>query len=362
MNRGKPKIYDAIAKRLGARFQNLPNGTRLPSERQLVKEFGCTQLTIRRALRLLEQDNRIYKRPSIGSFAGPRPVELKNSGLVGFLFPDEDIFYYKLLAQMERSFFDMGLHPVVHITGSHPVKEDEILAYMTAHSVNALIAVPNCKCETSYLSLHIPVLFLDLFLEKSRIPYVASDDRSGAIAATEYLLKLGHRRIGCIGNAEDPSALRRIAAVRETLNAHDLPLPRNRIRLGGSTREWGGIAASELLQGKQRPTALFCCNDLTAAGVMRYAKGAGIPVPGELSVIGFGDTEVAEDLQITSVNQHPDRMAAAILKNLRLLLAGECVPHRTLIPTDLVIRTSCGTPSGGENREPKPDTYTRERP
>ncbi len=345
MNRGKPKKYDEIAKRLGSRFQQLPDGMKLPSERELVREFGCTQLTIRRALRLLEQDNRIYKRPSIGSFAGPRPVELKNSGLVGFLFPDDDIFYYKLLARMERTFFDMGLHPVVHITGSQPIKEDEILAYMTAHSVNALIAVPNCKCETSYLSLHIPVLFLDLFLEKSRIPYVASDDSSGAVSAAEYLLQLGHHRIACIGSTEDPSAQRRIAAVRETLNSNGLPLPRNLVKLGSNTREWGETATEELLHCKQPPTAIFCCNDLTAAGVMRCAKRSGIAVPGRLSVIGFGDTEVAEDLQLTSVNQHPGRMAAAILENLRLLLAGESVPHRTLIPTELVIRESCGTPA-----------------
>lgn len=345
MPRGKPEKYLGIASGIVELISRnkIRRGQALPSERKLALDFHCSQLTIRKALRKLEQENLIHKVPSIGNFAGPRSEPGNVPQLIGIVFPDDDIYYYRLLVRLERIFESLNLYPIIKLTNRIATREDEVLEFFCTQGVRAVIAVPNEQCAKRYEQLRCPVIFFDLFPEESQIPRVISDDFAGAVSAVEYLCALGHRRIAYIGSALDPSSRSRFDGYQTVLKKHGLEIDKKYIKNHSLTREWGIQAARELLELTEPPEAVFCGNDTAAAGVIRYCIANRIEIPAQLSVIGFGDTEIAEDLSLSSVSQHSDKLAAVISENLILLLTGREIPRETVIPTTLIIRHSTGS-------------------
>jgi DNA-binding LacI/PurR family transcriptional regulator len=101
--------------------------------------------------------------------------------------------------------------------------------------------------------------------------------------------------------------------------------------------------AAELLSLTERPTAVFAASDTQAIGVLEAARSLGISVPGELSVIGFDDIEVAAYLGLTTVRQplvESGRRGAKLL--LDLLAGRQVAPLRELLPLELIVRGTTG--------------------
>jgi DNA-binding LacI/PurR family transcriptional regulator len=351
MKRGKPEKYIALAIEIRQLIKSsrLKRNDALPSERKMAEQFQCSHLTVRKALRLLEAEKLIYKEPSRGNFVGPRPPQRHKSNLIGFIFPDDEIFYYKLFAQLEKSFSEAGLHPVVHLTHSIKEKEERILDFLNQANAEAIIAVPNPLCRDKYKTLDIPVIFFDLTIDKLNIPAIISDDYRGAISATEHLISLGHRHIAHIGGIYEHTSELRLQGYCDTLEKHQIALSNSLIKQQTPSREMGYYAAQELFKISTPPTAIFCGNDTIAAGVIRYLNLNNIKCPVDCSIVGFGNTAIAEDLNLTSNSQNSPKIADALRNHLRFILNGEMPPSETIIPTSLIIRESSGRPSGQFN-------------
>ncbi len=345
MNRGKPQKYQTLAREILKTAQNagLTDGRKLPSERVLAERFGCNHLTIRKALKLLAEQNRIHTLPGKGSYLGAG-TQVNASDRFGFLFPDDEIFYYRIFAEVERMAASNGLHPVVHLTGGSVQKEHELLDYFERSGVRVLIAVPNRECAARYRTLKIPLLTFDMHLPELEVPQIVSDDRSGAQEATEQLIQLGHVRIAHIGSEYDYTGEQRLAGFLSALHNHSVPCRKQLIRLNYPSREWGYHAARELFELKNPPTAVFCANDTIAAGVVGFCADRGLKIPEDLSIIGFGDTPTAEYLQLSSVSQNTGKMSGAICSNLSKLLKHEEIPPLTVIPTTFISRKSVQKP------------------
>lgn len=342
MQRGQPEKYIGIASkiRLFIKERHLKTGAALPSERKLAERYGCSHLTVRKSLRLLENEKLIHKIPSKGNFVGHRSIISPRKGLIGFIFPDDEIFYYKIFSELENKFNELGLHAIVHLTHNLKDKEDKILDFLEHCGALALIAVPNAQCLESYRKLTIPLLFFDLYLKELSVPYVITDDYQGATAAIECLLALGHRKIAHIsGNYDLTSRLRRQGYL-DTLAKNNLVPSPEYIKCHDPTREWGYYAARELFNSANAPTAIFCGNDTIAAGVFRYFNSQQIDVPGDCSIIAFGNTPIAEDLNFASVSQNSAKIIDALGSNLQIILKGNKAPQATLISTNLVLRGS----------------------
>ncbi len=355
MNRGKPQKYLSLSEEILAlaRELSLREGDALPSERCLSERFGCNHLTVRKALRVLAERNRIHRVPSRGSYFGPAPAPLRSSNRIGFIFPDDEIFYYRIFASVERVIASRGMHPVVHLTGGSEMRELELLDYFDCSGTLALIAVPNRLCADRYRKLNIPTLFFDTRLPDLDIPQVITDDSAGAFAATEQLILRGHIRIAHIGNEYDFTGEQRLNGFLDALRKHGLRPDRSLIRMRYPSREWGYHAARELFALPRPPTAVFCSNDTIASGVVNFCADKSLRIPADLSVVGFGNTQTAEYLNLSSVSQNTGRITGAICSNLELLLKGGRVPPLTVIPTSCISRASvadCAKPSRGRGR------------
>ncbi len=110
----------------------------------------------------------------------------------------------------------------------------------------------------------------------------------------EYLIGLGHRRIGLIAGPDGfRSAQERRQGFLDALHRHKLECTPELIAKGNYTFESGRAAAERLLENRPRPTAIFCSNDEMAAGALHAARQRDIDVPDRLSLVGFDDTAIA---------------------------------------------------------------------
>jgi LacI family transcriptional regulator len=125
---------------------------------------------------------------------------------------------------------------------------------------------------------------------------------------------LGHRRIGAVlGPSNTSTAQARESALRAALLAHGLPLAEADTRRVPYSADEGEAAATALLGGDDRPTLLFCGNDVVAYGVLNAAHRAGLRVPEDLSVVGFDDLPEASwpIIDLATVGYDIAGMAAA---------------------------------------------------
>ena len=148
----------------------------------------------------------------------------------------------------------------------------------------------------------VPVVSVTRHVEG--VDSVYSDDRAGARAAVEHLLALGHTRIAYVAGPDfDPNTIRR-QAYEQTMR--DAGLVPQVLRADDYTQEAAEHAAAELLDGPDRPTAVFAHNDLFALGVREAAYARGFTVPGDLSLVGYDNSKTARlhGIDLTSVDPH----------------------------------------------------------
>ena len=178
-------------------------------------------------------------------------------------------------------------------------------------------------------------------------PSVAVDDVAGGELATRHLVELGHRRLALIG--DPPPEFRfdrsrdRTRGYERALAAAGIEARADYVREGTRLPHVARAIATELLSLPERPTAVFAASDTQAIGVLEAARWLGISVPGELSVIGFDDIEVAAYLGLTTVRQplvESGRRGAELLLDA---LAGRRIPPLCeLLPLELIVRGTTG--------------------
>jgi len=246
-----------------------------------------------------------------------------------------------MLAAMAGS--DFALVPCA-IETANPVTE--LLAFLQAHSPAGVLLLPPLSEDESLAQL-CDALGCDRmsFAAAATDPAraVASDDRQAAAEAVGYLVSLGHERIGMItGPEESRIAQQRELGYLDAMADHDLDRGPALIATGDHSFQSGQAAAMLLLEVSPRPTAIFAANDEMAAGARHAAARKGIAVPEALSIVGFGDTPLAEQLSpaLTTVHVPFAEMALAAAARLIGAEGAESLPSR--FTPALVARGSAG--------------------
>ncbi|MCI1984348.1 MAG: substrate-binding domain-containing protein [Bifidobacteriaceae bacterium] len=173
------------------------------------------------------------------------------------------------------------------------------------------------------------------------------DNWSGGILATRHLIDLGHTRIGAItGPVDISSSIARAAGYENALKRAGItPDPSLMVR-GNYLSDTSYAAACKLLDMKNRPTAIFAFNDLSAVSLYKAAGERGIKIPEELSVVGFDDVFPAQYLspELTTVNQPFRAIARKAIEMILESRSGTLEEHTAILPTHLVVRGSTTVP------------------
>jgi LacI family transcriptional regulator len=181
--------------------------------------------------------------------------------------------------------------------------------------------------------------------EDARASYVDSDNLSGARMAVSHLLRLGNQRIATIaGPAGNTAAQDRRQGYLDALQARGYAVDDALIVRSDFTQAGGYEAMQRLLP--QQPDALFVASDTMAMGALQAIRGAGLSVPDDIALVGFDDLPQATmgDPPLTTVRQPIRRMGVLAAEMLiDGLENGAEAPRRVVLPTELVIRGSCGS-------------------
>jgi DNA-binding LacI/PurR family transcriptional regulator len=212
-----------------------------------------------------------------------------------------------------------------------------------------------------------------VFVDQDPVPGITSinvDDRSGARAAAQHLVELGHRRVGIVnvsvdgahGIVADPAGAawghpqrQRMLGWMDVLGpAGVVPAV---LQTASNSQDDASHEAQSLLTGEARPTAVLCFSDVLALGVIRAAERLGMTVPDDLSVVGFDDSVLARHSKptITTVRQDVagkgHLAAAALAAAIRHARTGSRTRARHhLLPTELIVRESTAPPPAGTRR------------
>jgi DNA-binding LacI/PurR family transcriptional regulator len=277
--------------------------------------------------------------------AAARTLVRRRSHAVGILVTDlRNLFLPELAAGLDPLLEERAYTTFV-VTGKHQQQTEEAaLAQLLELRVDGIV------CATARLgraalrqaAQSTAIVNLTRTPQVPRIDSVVGDDHLGATLVIEHLVALGHRRIAMIGDTEERAGADRIRGYRDAMRASG-SARYTRVVPGGFTEGGGNRAATELLRGPDRPTAVFVASDLAALGVLDAAAALGVAVPDELSVVGYDNTPIAalRHIDLSSVDQAAARIGAsaagALLERIahpdrraqRIVIAPALVPRGT---------------------------------
>lgn len=198
----------------------------------------------------------------------------------------------------------------------------------------------------------IPFVLIGRHPIHTDITYVDVDNRVSSRDAVLHLLRLGYKRIGTITGPQNMiGGLDRLAGYKDAFKARGL-VADNTLVVEGDFSEASGYAAMlELLP--QSPDAVFVASDMMALGAMRALREAGKRIPHDIALVSYDDMPFAArtDPPLTTVRQPINRAGFVAAETLMdLIRERESSPRRVLLPTELVIRESCGARLMSERR------------
>ena len=265
-----------------------------------------------------------------------------------------DPFIAEIVESIEDTAQRRGYSVILASCQSEP--EREIAAVEILHSKRVDGVIVASSRVGAYYQAHLERLRVPVVLVNSRSeqrgPYtfsVSVDNHHGGYLATRHLVDAGHRRIAYVSGAADHSDdLARMEGYRQALreagiDADPALLVPGTGRIGGGER-----ALPALLAPSDRPTAVFCYNDMTAVGLLRAARKKGVRIPRDLAVVGFDDIPLASFVvpSLSTVAQPKRRLGQRATEMVLDLLLGSRQAKGTLsnvtMQGTLTIRDSSG--------------------
>jgi len=278
-----------------------------------------------------------------------RSLRSHRTNVIGLvLFDIADAFSVQIMSGVDRLLKELNSYDLIVYSGvdsKRKLAEDRerrCVALMDNSITDGIIVVAPSAAAFANIS---PLVIIDPHNDTPGYPGVISENHAGALAATQYLTSLGHRRIGYIGGRPElQSSTQRLQGYTDGLMQVGLPLEPALVQAGDYTRQTGYLSAQKLLGLPKPPTAVFAANDASALGVMEAAREAGLRIPEDLSVVGFDNIPESAYFYppLTTVDQSINQMgylAAQLL--IRLINEGELENRNYTLPTRLVVRESC---------------------
>ncbi|MEV0345872.1 LacI family DNA-binding transcriptional regulator [Nonomuraea sp. NPDC050680] len=301
-----------------------------------------------------------------------RNLRQRRTGGMGLFVPDlTDTFYGQLAEGVLACARSAGEPVVLGSTGDDPEQEAELVGMLLEQSVDRVIAVPSGGAETwaPAIKAGMTVVFADRLPSDApfdtpsdrdsvsrgvsdlmlldglppasrgrplEVPAVLADDRAGIRTAVRYLRGLGHRRIAFLGG---PGHGRRVAAFREAVGA---PVDEDLVVFATGSRDSAYAAASGLFQSRPDLTAVVTGGNVLGEAAVLAARELDLRVPRDVSLVMYDDVPWAElcSPPLTVIAQ-PGRDIGYRAAEL-VLRAGSRRPRSVLLPTELIVRGSCG--------------------
>jgi LacI family transcriptional regulator, galactose operon repressor len=299
--------------------------------------------------RVLAAAEELEYRPS----ALGRALKLQQTHTLGLLITDiENPFFPEVVRAIEDAAHERGYAVLLCNATDDPGRELAYINLLLERRVDGIIVAASqvpARHAALLARAPIPVVLVNSEAPRSGLPSIASDNRGGGRLATEHLLSLGHEHIGHVtAPRANAAAALRLGGVRDALRA--VGLEGNLTVVEGDAHVAGGERATlELLDRAPLTTGVVCYNDLTAIGALRALRAVGCSVPGDFSVVGFDDIDLAKwtDPPLTTIAQQKREMGRWAFAQLADAPPegpsdGHAMATSRHLATSLVVRGSTG--------------------
>jgi LacI family repressor for deo operon, udp, cdd, tsx, nupC, and nupG len=276
-----------------------------------------------------------------------RNLRKKETNLIAVIIPCiSNPFFGSLVQGMEEVAVNKGYHVILCNTGEDATREVEYLRMLERKQVDGVIltALRNPLEEVKDYQSYGPIVLASEYVEDDSIPAVIIDNIKAAAQVTEHLIMKGHRRIGFINGPEHIILCRdRQKGYIQTLEKYEISVSHDLITSGDFTIKSGFEGTKQLLQLKERPTAIFAANDEMAVGVIEAVQQHGLRIPNEVAVVGFDNVQISKVVQpnLTTIDQPIFQIGVKSMELLLSCLEGQILEEkRIVLDTNLCIRQS----------------------
>jgi len=357
----KPFAHEKLKKAILQKVKNgeLKPGARILSIGELGKKYGISAKSVIKAIEELKAENILSTHQGKGTFiASAEKSAGPSNKTIGVITPDLLIsFHTEIVVAIEKEAFKKGYQVVIGNTDNMVQKEEHYMKEFFRQGLDgAVVVAGKNSINNKYFSGFVtktPVVLVDIAIEGIRTDLVTTDDVSGAYEAICHLINLGHRKIALITGPLDVSTARqRMKGCKKAFLEYAIPFNQNLIRTTDYNERSGYQAMLELLNVKDRPTAVFAASDVEALGVIKAIHSRNLRVPEDISVVGYGNLKLVTEIPLTSVLQPAYEMGTIAFRNLLEKIEGTrsmADIKEVIFPTKLIVRESSG-PCNPDNK------------
>ena len=266
------------------------------------KECRISDITRQRIFEAAEQLHYVPNQVAVS-------LVTKKTRTIGLIYSDMlNPFYAELAVGLERSAQAQGYSLLICNCDGNVERCIQNIHLLESRCIDGFVLQPPATINANpeqLEALHrklracsIPYVILDCAIHNVFHDYVAADHRIGGQLVAEYLIGLGHRKIGCItGNITDYGTRHRLEGFQKVLKEHKIPFEDSLVHYGQYQIDSGFRGGLELFP--QDVTAIFAFSDLIAIGVQKAAAQCGLSIPEDVSLIGYDDSFYANLCSIT---------------------------------------------------------------
>ncbi len=274
------------------------------------------------------------------------------SNMIGLLVPDLGTGYIgEIIRGIDTELSWTGIDLILYTTHRTATKESNYVANLARGMVDGLLLVLP-RNPVDYIATltrrNYPFVLIDHQGTVESCPAVGATNWQGAFTATEYLISLGHRRIGFItGSMDLGCAQDRLKGYRSALRTYHIPEIPELVYEGAFFQPDGYAGACTLLDLEDPPTAIFASNDVMAMGVMDAVRNRELRIPDDVSIVGFDNIPQSAMVYppLTTVQQPLEQMGRVAAQMLIGILKNvERDTNRIELPTELIVRNSTSSP------------------
>jgi LacI family transcriptional regulator len=283
-----------------------------------------------------------------------RGLVTRRTHTVGLLISDiANPFFIRAVRAVEDVAQENGYNVILCNTDEDPVKEAQYLRVLMEKRVDGIILATTAGSLRMVRDVRwrrVPLVLFDRELPRVATDTVKVDGVLGGRLATEHLLSLGHRRIAIIhGPVVRSTGAERLHGYLLALRAAGVRPDPELIREGNFKQDSGRELTRQLLDISPPPTALFCTNNLMTVGALQTLREQRVPIPEDLSLVGYDDMEwwTLTQPPLTTVGQPVYDLGREAMRLLLAQIGREKArrPQRVVLKPELILRDSCGPPA-----------------
>lgn len=314
----------------------------------IAKALNVSRVTVSKALRDhpdISQEMKLKVREAVEHLGYipnqiARQLNAKRTYTVGIVVPDlENNFFSYMVDAMVDYATTQKYHVLLTVSREKQQIEKENIENLIGMRVDGLLVCLSQETTEDGIfrmaeKRNIPLVFFDRAFDNLPFSRVIFDDKAGAEDAVNQVIQQGYTRIAHFAGYSGTSiGRRRSSGYQEALRKNKIGLKPEWMPEGGFEWKDGYEAFRKLKSSGQLPEVIFTVNDRVALGAYKAAKEAGLTIPGDVGIFGFGFHEITDflDPQLTVINQDPRKIGQTAMNQLLGEIEGVSVSGSTLM-------------------------------